>query len=110
MLDGIPLHTYSNYSIDLPKMEKLADSLGIHISLHRSLYSEREVLRCCANHGVYVLQEQATKFFPTLTAIPIEPTIPCSLGLAYMKNAKPAVQRFAQYVRDHMDVIAAQYE
>lgn len=110
MLDGLTLHSYSNFSIDLPRLERLAESLGVHFTLQRSLFSEGSVLNCCANGGIYILGEQASRSFSFLTAIPIEPSAGSYIGLAYMKNAKPAVQRFAQYVRDHMDIIAAQYE
>lgn len=109
-LDGLSLHTFSNFSTSLNKMEQIAASLGIHFTFERALYSERSVLKCCSNNGIYILEEQAAKLFNYLSVIPIEPAIPCYIGLAYMKNAKPAVQRFAQYVREHMDVIAAQYE
>lgn len=109
LLDGMTLYTYSNFSIDLPKMEKYAESLGVHFTFERALYSERTVLKCCANNGVYILEEQAAQAFSYLSAIPIEPRIPCYVGIAYLKNAKPAVQDFVCYVREHMNEISQNY-
>lgn len=109
LLDGMTLYTYSNFSIDLPKMEKLAESMGVHFTFERALYSERSVLKCCANNGVYILEEQAAQAFSYLAAIPIEPRIPCYAGIAYMKKAKPAVQDFVRYICEHMDEISQAY-
>ena len=109
-LNGLTLHTFSNFSFGLNILEKLIDANKLNIPMHRTLFSERDILKCCANNGIYILEEQAARAFSYLSVIPIEPVIPCYVGLAYMKNAKPAVQHFAQYVRTHMDIIADQYQ
>lgn len=98
----------SPYIYDLLK-NKL-DHAQIPYTLRRTLYTERSILKCCANGGIYIMNEQVARTVTKLPIIPFDPALSCSTGIAYMKNAKPAVQKFAQYVREHMEVIAAQYE
>lgn len=109
-LNGMTLHTFSNFSEPLVMLQSAIQEKGYNIRLEPLQFSDQSVIKCCANHGIYIAQRQVAVTFNYLSVIPIYPPLSCTHGLIYRKNAKPAVQHFAQYVREHMDVIAAQYE
>lgn len=109
-LEGQTLETFSNFPQTLSALQVAIEQGGHHITIKSAVFSEEALVKCCANKGIYILEKQTAASFPFLSHIVFSPCIPCHFGLIYKKDAKPAVHQFAQYVRDHMDIIATQYE
>lgn len=81
-------------------VDLLERSLKAHkCTLHREVYSDLKVLKCCTSGGLYLIEENMADVFDQLCSVPLEPEWPIIHCAVYRANAPAYVLDFIEYLR-----------
>ena len=99
-LEGQTLYACRNGSDINRIIANYLDEHGLEVDFRKIVYSPDQVVSVCEQGGMFLLADDQTSMFPHLRILPFTPAFSYRHSFAYLKDCRPIVSRFIDFVRE----------